>query len=266
MTSSSDVLELARLREWRRDPAAVPPLEHGAYCTAGLVTFWRYGTYEAGLGKNDATSAMPCPVCGAQRTVGRLRERMLEAGIGEVYLDKDWEDLELLPPLDRIRTACWRISEILLEGHNLLLYGPSGGGKTQAGVLAARAALKAGFSAMVTNLGQVTALALEAQRSGEGKGLGAWTQELQAPDLLVLDDFGAGESESLGLERRLVYLVLEGRQNARRSTLVTSNLTLAELGHAYGGRILQRLEPLLVVHVNHNRNFRLTHERNLWQP
>lgn len=252
---AKDVAPLELVRAWRAKPTDFDPLEHEAYCDSGMVTYWR---------EDGTTAGLRCPVCEYIGGFTKLRQQMLEAGIGSVYLDTDWDSLAPVPPFPQLRLACQRLEEVILQGHSLLLYGESGQGKTQAAVLIAKEALKRGYTVAVENLGQLTALVMDAIRGVGEDSMGATVRRLQQVDLLCLDDLGAGEGESLGLERRLAYLVLEGRQKMQKPTIATTNLDLHELGAMLGARTVQRLEPLRVIHVNHGTNFRLRGGASPW--
>ena len=83
-------------------------------------------------------------------------------------------------------------------------------------------------------------------------------KRLTEADFLLLDDLGGGETENAKLESRLLFLALEERQTRRKATLITTNLTPAALIKLFGTRVLGRVQPLTIIHVDHKRNFRLT--------
>lgn len=252
---AKDVAPLETVRAWRAQPTEFDPLEHEAYCDNGMVTYWR---------EDGSTAGLRCPVCDYLAGFTRLRERMLAAGIGSIYLDKDWDSLAPVPPFPHLKAVCARLDEVILQGHSLLLHGESGQGKTQAAVLIAKEAIKRGYSVAVENLGQLSIQVMDAIKGIGEDTMGSTVRRLQQVDLLVLDDLGAGEGESLGIERRLAYLILEGRQKMQRPTVATTNLELHELGEMLGARTLQRLEPLKVIRVNHGTNFRLQGGKSAW--
>ncbi|CAM4425720.1 hypothetical protein DEMA109039_19065 [Deinococcus marmoris] len=102
-------------------------------------------------------------------------------------------------------------------------------------------------------------------RSGNALKESKALKRLSTPDLLVIDDLGAGETDSASVERRLLFLALDQRQMHRKPTVITSNLSPAELAAIFGGRIMARLQPLTIVHVNHRKNFRTSKGiKTLW--
>lgn len=240
------------LRLWRDDPGAVAAEDHADACLAGFVNA-------------DADNAVtPCPVCAHTRKMARVNRELELSGIGQRYLSLEWADLELPEPLPRLKAACERIGEIVGAGHSLVLHGPPGGGKTQAAVVIVKAAIRAGYSARIGNLGR---LALEVRDGYDGGPVSeaGVVHDLSHADVLVLDDLGAGETARAEVERRVLYLVLEARQNAAKPTIVTTNLGQTELAATVGARIMNRLQPMAVVNVAHGTNFRLRGaEKVLW--
>ena len=186
-------------------------------------------------------------------------------GVPERYLAVEWDDLEMVDPLPDIRAGCERIRDIIKAGHSLILCGPAGTGKTQAAMLIARAAVKQHCRVRVANVGRL-ASRIRAAYSDDSTTEEYETRELERADLLVLDDVGAGESGEAKVERRLLYFVLEARQNARRPTVVTTNLTATALKEFLGDRLMNRLMPAEVVNFKHGRNFRRPTAATLWAP
>jgi DNA replication protein DnaC len=120
-------------------------------------------------------------------------------------------------------------------------------------------ALSLGLTARLENLGLV---AVDV-RDGYGSHAGEKMTERMAiermatPDLLVLDDLGAGETASAMVEKRLLYLTLEQRCNHKRMTIVTTNLQAKAMVKTYGKRILERLQPSTTIEFE-GGSFRLT--------
>lgn len=248
----------ADLARWQANPATLGDELHARSCAGGLIEVQVDAAH---------TAAVPCPRCAAARRDTTLRERLERAGIALRYLDLGWKDLDTgAAPFPRLRAATERIGQVIAGNDSLALVGPPGSGKTQVAVLAAKAALAANHSALVVNLGR---LALDVRESYRGGGEGVTERAalhlLIAPDLLILDDLGAGETDTAAVERRLLYLALEDRQNARKPCIVTTNLSPAELAAHVGARNLGRLQPLEIVEMRHGRNFRLQEGRkSLW--
>ena len=244
----------AIVTSWKSNPFAIPELEHAQHCQDGAIAYADHHYPDA---------AFKCPICQTRfeqhKREQDLRSRMTVAGIPARYLEMEWNDLELLEPLPRIQQACLQLDRILTGGENLFLHGPPGSGKTQAAIMIAKTAIRSGLNARVINIGR---LCVDVRRGYSDQGLteSAALESLGTTDFLVLDDLGAGETRNATLENRLLYLALEERQNRRLPSIITSNLGLEELAAKLGLRLLNRLQPLTVVEVNHGQNFRLARD------
>jgi DNA replication protein DnaC len=259
MNSLTEYEARAIVTAWKADTLEISDLEHQLHCRDGRIGY-------AHLHYSD--SAFACPICKQRQDQSKreteLRSRMREAGIPPRYLDLEWNDLETLEPLPRIQMACTQLDLISLEGESLLLHGPPGSGKTQAAIMIAKTAIRSGLNARVVNIGR---LCVDVRRGYSDQGLteSAALESLGTTDFLILDDLGAGETRNATLENRLLYLALEERQNRRLPTIITSNLEPVELVGKLGSRLLNRLQPLTVLEVNHGRNFRAPSGRDsLW--
>lgn len=110
-------------------------------------------------------------------------------------------------------------------GQNLYLGGPVGTGKTGLGIAALWAAHQQDLKIRYTT---VPDMLHRLRPMGMGEEINQVTlQELQSVDVLLLDDMGAEKSGAWPREQ--LYLVINGRYEARLPTILTSNLTLEEL-------------------------------------
>ena len=244
---------------WAQNPDAVPEDEHNENCL-------RHNYYKTERGDWES---LPCPVCEHRDMIAKLRSKMQSAGVTPRYLDVRFADLEKVDPVTRIQKACSRekIRTIHESGQCLLLSGPPGGGKTQLATLIAKHAILYGYSASVINLGALCVSIRDSySRSDDEKAVteSGVVESLGNIDFLVLDDLGAGESDNAKVERRVLYLASERRQNNKKPTIITTNLTQGELTKSIGVRILNRFMPLTVINVNHGRNFRVKMGEDLW--
>lgn len=205
-----------------------------------------------------------CAVCSAAAAYLALREKLVTSGIGTLYAETTWDDLQLVPPLDVLSKV--DINEVVSLGHHAVLSGPPGSGKTQSAVLIAKAAIEAGMTALVANLGRLCVEIRGAYRADNGPTEASVVRDLSKADVLVLDDVGAGEADTRVLENRIMYLALEARQNGRRPTIVTTNLTPQQLAEHVGSRVMNRLAPFETFLFKHGRNFRGAKKATAWRP
>jgi DNA replication protein DnaC len=263
MNGTLEVLKTGaeRVREWSKSPSSISEAEHSEFCNNGFVAGDVLSYYE--VDRN-----LTCPICANKRKIQERHEQsekdIQASGIGSRYYQIEFSDLEIIPPIDRIKTACENIAKIIKEGHSASFWGNPGTGKTQSAVMSVKSAIRAGFTAGMVNIGR---LSMDIRQGySDGSTLEAETvRRLSSVDLLVFDDIGAGETGAATVEQRVLYLVLESRQNTRKPTIITTNLNPPELIASVGQRIINRLQPLSQIHFNHTKNFRApTDTKGMW--
>ena len=124
---------------------------------------------------------------------------------------------------------------------NLLLYGPTGLGKTFLCNCIAREILDKGFTVLYLTAGEFCRLAEDAQfrrREEDDDGESPLT-DLFEVDLLLLDDLGT--EFATALTTSALFQVLNQRLLNRKHTVISTNLSPQRLRDAYSDRILSRL-------------------------
>lgn len=131
----------------------------------------------------------------------------------------------------------WIAREPWLSGENVLLFGPTGTGKTGIGIGAIRAAHFAGVSADVIFVSEW----LDRQRPPASDESGrAAMDSARRPQLLLIDDVGTQKNSEWVHER--LYLLIDDRYRHERATIVTTNhVNLASLANSLGERATSRL-------------------------
>lgn len=253
------VMSHERYKIWQDQLAEIDELEHLEGCYNGFVMV---------ADETGHPLARKCPICRARRDLEALQQKVVAAGIGERYTATSWGALQLVAPMDALAKRCQSLADLLpggvAAGQNVLFYGEPGTGKTQSAVLFAKRAIELGRSALVANIGRIAVEVRSGYDSDNGLTEEQAVRNLATPDLLVLDDLGAGEAEKGTLEMRMLYLALEERCNNKRPTIVTSNLNPTQLLGFLGGRVMNRLMPLTEVRFAHKTNFRLLASKGFW--
>lgn len=131
-------------------------------------------------------------------------------------------------------------------GESWLLIGPTGLGKTHLSTSVAREVIDGGYD-VVYETAQGVFSAFEAERFGRGETEAGVTDRYFDCDLLIIDDLGTELSNQFTVS--CLYNIINSRVNGRRSTVINTNLTGAELRARYADRITSRLfgefKPLL---------------------
>ncbi len=131
-------------------------------------------------------------------------------------------DFNFNPALNRQQVLQLASCEFIRQKHNLLIYGPTGTGKTHLAQALVHEAARQGFDAVFTTTHKML------QHLNGGRADGTWERRLQIylrPELLVLDDFGLKALPAPGPSD--LYDVIDGRYE-KGSIVLTSNRAPAE--------------------------------------
>jgi len=122
---------------------------------------------------------------------------------------------------------------------NLLLTGGTGLGKTHLSLAIASTLLSQGYSVIYDAIGNLLHILNQEYFSRSTEKDADTLTLLMECDLLILDDFGT--EFDTPFNRSTVYTLINGRINANKPMILSTNLTLAEIQEQYGDRILSRL-------------------------
>ena len=121
---------------------------------------------------------------------------------------------------------------------NLLFQGGTGLGKTFLSACVAREVAARGFSVCYDSAAAVTG-SFEAQKFTHDEAADARVKRMLVCDLMILDDLGT-EMPTTYADSAL-YTLINTRLNERRNTIISTNLSNAELEKRYGAQICSRL-------------------------
>lgn len=142
------------------------------------------------------------------------------------------EDIDSRPGrgVDRREIMSLALGDWVSAGHSILITGPTGAGKSWLACALAQHACRRGYSAIYQ---RVPRLQEELQiRHGSGT-FGKWLLQLAKTDVLVLDDWGMGNTDSM--TRSDLLEIIDDRA-ASKATIITSQLPV-EHWHAWIGDV-----------------------------
>lgn len=119
---------------------------------------------------------------------------------------------------------------------SLLLFGPTGVGKTHAALAIAKLATERGFSVIY---GPTPTLLRKLEKEHFGRAEGDTEEILLSCDLLILDDLGTEMSTSF--TNSALYDILNGRMLHGLPTIISTNLSAADWAPRYGEAIASRV-------------------------
>lgn len=133
------------------------------------------------------------------------------------------------------------------ENIGLLLHGTPGGGKTFWAAALANAMIDHGSSAMITTVPRLASAMRQDFEAGKARIL----EQVERVQFLVLDDVGIERQTEYMAEK--LFEIIDARYRSRRPLIVTTNLTLEEIGSPPSleykrvfDRIVEMCQPVLV--------------------
>ena len=219
----------------------------------------------SGWQKGDLTYKPLCPLCNDRGWRGSEMCKCLRAYCGQEQIkglssmlnlgDQSFDtfDLDYYPPLydatiggsprgmmEIALDVCYTFADKFGRNRvkNLLLTGEPGLGKTFLSAAIARVVSEKGYSVVYDSAVNVFAR-FEAQKFGRDEAAGRDVDRYLTCDLMILDDLGSEMTSPL--VQTALYQLINGRLLGDRRTVISSNLSLDDMGRRYTPQICSRL-------------------------
>ena len=167
---------------------------------------------------------------------------MAELGVGKRYLGSTLENFK---GGDKYVQFCQRW---LKEPSSLYLYGPCGCGKTHLATAIFRELIKREVKPkMLFKNASDLFLEIRSTFNGGGGSEEQIVDSLSYRDFLFIDDMGAEKTSEWS--RATMYLIIDRRDREMLPTIITSNLSPAQLGAAIDERISSRISNGKIVEI-----------------
>ena len=165
------------------------------------------------------------------------------------YFDTDRRDpvtgKTSLENMRKVYETCREFADSFIPGRkNLLFTGPAGAGKTFLSNCIADALIRQGFSVVYLPAGRLFETLADATFERTDASKDSYSYILES-DLLIIDDLGAEMNNSF-INSQLFFCLNE-RNLRKRSTLISTNLTLNQMRDNYTERVTSRLVEQYVI-------------------
>ena len=193
----------------------------------------------------------------ASRTESSIRARLRNARFPEQKTLFEF-DFDAASGIERTQLAELAGGAFIAQGDNVIFAGPIGTGKTHLAVaLGVEAARQRRHVAFYRAADLVSAL----REARDNRALGRLHRRIRRVELLILDEVGFVPFDRAGGE--LLFNLLADRYQARRSVIVTTNLSFTEWPKVFGGdeklttALLDRLAENATVITTKGKSYRM---------
>lgn len=207
------------------------------HCDDGWVEVEPYD-HETGT----AARMAPCKAWQAMLAARRQAVGLHAANLDEAQYTASWDELHLADQGWReAHEVALSVHDVVRDGLNLILVGATGRGKTHAGVLIAKAAMQAGYTAVKIDWARFLDGVRDSFNDKTVESEGKQIERLVNADFLMIDDIGSGDGDSNNFSTSRLEKIITRRYDAKRPTLVTANFKASDLTEVVGARTASRL-------------------------
>jgi DNA replication protein DnaC len=167
---------------------------------------------------------------------------LLNAGIGLHYQRLTWDDIVTVDPetADKIAAYAVDAARNVSTGRNLVLWSTGAGtGKTLLLTLLCKALLAQGVEVFFSQFNEIIDLFTSSWRDKTERE--QWNRRVRNVDVLAIDDLGKENKGRLDLVESMVDQVVRSRTADAAPTIITTNLTPAQIQQGYGGYVISLL-------------------------
>ena len=219
-----------------------------------------------------------CPTCGTTGTYRwqgkehqcdcvlqlQLFKHYCASGIDLDYQRLGWDDLEVQTngATDAFVEYTQNLDKYASQGFGVLLFGPPGTGKTLVATLILKELIKKGYTGYSSRFSRMVEDFTAGWHDNAEKKF--FARKYVGSQVLLLDDLGRISRSSSKLAESTFDYILSSRVNDGRPTLLTTNLTTAELESGYGAAVLSRLVEQSIAVETVGVNFRTKAHNRKW--
>ena len=230
----------------------------GLPCAKTHNSGWRdYVQLERGISAGGKLTPVVCVercrIYQAAKRMAKFEETFNKSRIPLKYIGETFEDYQVTVHNENaVNWAHYIITEPNPKKKGLYLYGDSGRGKTFLTSIIAQELIQTYRTVIFGDVPSLLEDIRATYNDKNEKQVEDVMNLLTNADVLVLDDIGTENLTSWAIER--LYLIINGRYNANKGIILTSNYRLDELEYRYGladtkigERIVSRLKEMCAV-------------------
>lgn len=221
------------------------------------------------LGRSYAVYCPTCNKTGSYRWRGtdydcdceyqlQLHKHYLAAGIGVTYQRLDWDDYQgPTSMIDHVVKYLDHRDRFLARGIGMYFFGTVGSGKTMLANLVLKELIKDGYRCFATTFSQTVEKFAAGWSDRDERDY--FQRKFINSEVLLLDDVGKElRGTRLALAETTFDAILRERVQSGRATMITTNMTPADLEKGYGSAILSLVREKSLELVFSGNDFRVT--------